>query len=83
MTPEQEDQQRDYQIVFGSDEGRRVLADICNECGMWRPHGEDISFDEGMRNAALMILGKVRGDNPTGLAFLGELIALSEDMNKK
>ena len=52
----------DYRLVFGTNEGKRVLSHICRECGVLQPsyvHGqrpEDAIFNEGMRNAALMIL---------------------------
>ncbi len=52
----------DFQIVFSSEEGRRVLSHICRECGVLRPSFvpgealENAAFNEGMRNVALMIL---------------------------
>ena len=52
----------DFQTVFGSEQGKRVLSHICRECGVLRPSfvpGEAIentAFNEGMRNVALMIL---------------------------
>tara|TARA_R110002012_G_scaffold54_9_gene177 strand:+ start:1151 stop:1399 length:249 start_codon:yes stop_codon:yes gene_type:complete len=52
----------DFQIVFSSKEGRRVLSHICRACGVLRPSFvpgealENAAFNEGMRNVALMIL---------------------------
>lgn len=52
----------DFRLVFGSEEGKRVLSYICRECGVLRPSFvpgealENTAFNEGMRNVALMIL---------------------------
>ena len=52
----------DFKTVFGSEEGKRVLSHICRECGVLQPSyapgqsANDAIFNEGMRNAALMIL---------------------------
>jgi hypothetical protein len=52
----------DFRLVFGSEEGKRVLSHICRECGVLRPSFvpgealENAAFNEGMRNVALMIL---------------------------
>jgi|TARA_R110000824_G_scaffold18019_2_gene72079 hypothetical protein len=52
----------DFQFVFSSEEGKRVLSHICRECGVLRPSFipgealENTAFNEGMRNVALMIL---------------------------
>tara|TARA_R110000772_G_scaffold45125_4_gene103518 strand:- start:458 stop:736 length:279 start_codon:yes stop_codon:yes gene_type:complete len=52
----------DFRLVFSTEEGKRVLSHICRECGVLRPSyvlGETVEntvFNEGMRNAALMIL---------------------------
>jgi hypothetical protein len=52
----------DFQFVFSSEEGKRVLSYICRECGVLRPSFipgealENTAFNEGMRNVALMIL---------------------------
>lgn len=60
--PETYNLKSDFQIVFRSEEGKRVLSHICRECGVLRPSfvpGEKMEnavFNEGMRNAALMIL---------------------------
>ena len=57
-----DDRTKDFQIVFGSEQGRRVLSHICRECGVLRPSFvpgealENTAFNEGMRNVALMIL---------------------------
>jgi len=52
----------DFQLVFGTNEGKRVLSHLCRECGILRPsfvpgeRTEDAIFHEGIRNVALMIL---------------------------
>ena len=52
----------DYKFVFGTDEGKRVLSDLCRSCGVLVPSyvpgqtAEETAFREGMRNTALMIL---------------------------
>jgi hypothetical protein len=52
----------DFRLVFGTEEGKRVLSHICRECGVLRPSFvpgealENAAFNEGMRNVALMIL---------------------------
>lgn len=52
----------DFKLVFGTDEGKRVLSHICRECGVLQPSfvpGEDVNaavFREGQRNVALMVL---------------------------
>lgn len=53
---------QDFQIVFGSESGKRVLSHICRECSLLQPTYVDgdsiqtVMHREGMRNAALMIL---------------------------
>lgn len=53
---------QDFQLVFGSDSGKRVLSYILRECSVLQPTFVDgdnihtVMHREGMRNAALMIL---------------------------
>ena len=62
MSSKPQELKLDFKVVFGSDAGKRVLSHICRECGVLQPSyvpGEtanDAIFNEGMRNAALMIL---------------------------
>lgn len=50
---------RAYRDVFGTPEGKMVLADIMGHCGVYRPviptDGTTMAFCEGQRNVALMI----------------------------
>jgi hypothetical protein len=74
----------DYKIVFGTTEGKRVLSHICRECGVLQPsfvHGarpEDTIFNEGMRNAALMILTALDETPERFLALAQEIITNAE-----
>lgn len=55
----------DIQILFGTEEGKRVLVWLCRECNVlqtsYMPGGrnEDMLFKEGMRNAASLILSNL------------------------
>jgi hypothetical protein len=55
-----------YRMVFGSPEGRVVLSDILERCGMmassFRRDDKETFFNEGMRNVALMILNFINTD---------------------
>ena len=60
--PKNKISKNDFKLVFGTNEGKRVLSHICRECGVLRPSFvpgealENTAFNEGMRNVALMIL---------------------------
>jgi hypothetical protein len=57
---------QDYQTVFGTDEGKRVLKDILSQGFVDRPHPARDDFSlavcEGRRNLALCIQGMVNND---------------------
>lgn len=50
----------DYGIVFGSEHGKRVLADLMRQCHVLEPtftqDARETAFREGERNVALKIL---------------------------
>jgi len=50
----------DYHKVFNTDEGKKVLEDICKFCKLnqssMAANANDVFFNEGMRNVALRIL---------------------------
>lgn len=59
----------EYEKTFSTPHGKRVLADLMEQCGMLRvsfnPKTPDIHstiFREGMRNVILMILGEINVD---------------------
>ena len=50
----------DYKIIFGSDEGKRVLEDIGKRCHEWgttfsKDNSHETSFYEGQRSIHLFI----------------------------
>lgn len=56
-----------YQSVFGSEDGKLVLSDLCARFGMMRsttPEDSDakVRYHEGQRNVALYILAQVDFD---------------------
>jgi hypothetical protein len=71
----------DFQFVFSSEEGKRVLSHICRECGVLRPSFipgealENTAFNEGMRNVALMILTALEETPERFLEFSQEIMA--------
>lgn len=61
------DVKADYQYVFGSKEGRRVLEDIMKYCHVLEPMRGSIETNavmvrEGRRDAAITILEKLNWD---------------------
>ena len=56
----------DYHKVFGTEEGKKVLEDICKTCGLnqssMAANPNDVIFKEGMRNVALRILTVLQMD---------------------
>ncbi len=54
----------DYKVVFGSEEGKRVLHDILKSCGMLTSSFDESSvtmaYKEGQRNVALSLLHKTK-----------------------
>ncbi|RKX27480.1 MAG: hypothetical protein DRP45_00925 [Candidatus Zixiibacteriota bacterium] len=58
-----------YKRVFGSDDGKAVLADMAVECGLLSTHVQGktidpnyITFKEGERNAVLRIITALEYD---------------------
>lgn len=74
----------DFKIVFGTNEGKRVLSYICRECGVLQPSYVDgadsngVMFREGMRNAALLILTALDETPERFLELSQEIIANAE-----
>jgi len=57
----------DYQFVFSSPEGQRVIYDLYRNCGWWvtsfvRGEPDATSFREGARSVALYINAKLKLD---------------------
>ncbi len=55
----------DYRLTFGSDHGRRVLADLVEQCHLFHPSyiPEDVGgtqYREGERNVMLYILSRLQ-----------------------
>jgi len=67
MSSQANDTLTDYQIAFGTPEGKRVLLDLIDQCGILRASFEAdpyrTAYNEGRRGVALMILG-VLGAKP-------------------
>lgn len=60
---------KDYQQLFGSEVGQRVLHDLMRHCHVMRPtfqaNSERLSaFREGERNVVLRILSLINHDHP-------------------
>jgi len=58
-----------YRHVFGTEDGRVVLSDLLERCGVmtssFRRDDKETFFNEGMRNVALMILNFINTDPET------------------
>jgi hypothetical protein len=66
----------DYKGAFGTEQGQRVLHDLCKTCGLLitsfdeNPHM--MAFKEGQRNVVLHILNKLKMDPMALKKFIEE-----------
>lgn len=77
----------DYQAVFGTPAGKRVLADILARGGVTRPRFDAepnvIAFYEGHRHLAMSIFRQVHSSNDVLPELIHEQIQRQEELQKE